>query len=117
MAWDLGPLIRDGYGIAHQMPLQRTNMQHGPQRVIRYANSYLTRVSGSVYLPDSTAQATWKTFREGEMNLGQAWFDMAIVTDGAQSTHSVRVVSIGQQVPRGMGWLLPMTVETRDHLT
>ncbi len=117
MAWNLNPFMRAGYGHAIEPPVRRTPMDQGPQRAIRVAQSYTAVITGTVYLPDQAARTEWKTFREGEGELGAAWFDMPIVTDGVQATHLVRMREIGQLVPATAGgWFLPLTIETQDHL-
>lgn len=114
MAWTLPAPERSGYSMQEVLPVIRTQMEQGPDRVQRISSSYITDLSVQVHLTQSQMSA-FRTFFEGEAEAGAAWFMMPIMTMDVLANHRVRIKSVATS-PAGLGWVLRLTLETDEQV-
>lgn len=91
MPWTFGTPRLDSYDLQDESPVDETEVEQGPVRVVQVSSQYETYVSVSVHLTDSELQA-FRTFLETEARHGAAYFDMPLKTTNSVATHSVRIV-------------------------
>lgn len=113
MAWPLAAPLVQGYQLSEELPIQRTEMEQGPDRVRRISSSYTTRVSASAYCTDAELPS-FRTWLDSEADMGAAWVDIPIVTNGVLADHLCRVVSNPTISTMGVGHQIQLQLETRE---
>ncbi|MEJ2445148.1 MAG: hypothetical protein P8Y42_17130 [Exilibacterium sp.] len=82
------PLIAE-YRVSGELPVIRTPMESGPDRVTRVSSSITRQVSVSLLVSHLQAATFWRFF-ETTANAGADWFSMPLDTAGGVAYHRVR---------------------------
>lgn len=117
MAWPAGlpaPLLA-GYGFSEELPTLRTQMESGPDRVVRISTGYLTTVQLSLSVTPALLQTFREYFHGSECNAGANWIDIPIITTNTKQNHECRITA-WSTTRNGTRWTLNLTVETEEHL-
>jgi hypothetical protein len=84
------PLLT-GYSFSDDLPLIRTQMESGPERVTRTSSSYATNINFSLILTRDQL-AIFRNFFENTINAGADWFDVQLDSAGTYVTHRTRFI-------------------------
>ena len=85
------PLLNN-YSNSHELPLIRTDMESGPQRVTRKSKAYITTINFS-FVADMAQQEACEEFVEHDANAGADWEIMPSDTVGGVAYHRVKITS------------------------
>jgi hypothetical protein len=117
MAWPgtLPKPLLANYGFSEDLPIIRTSMEQGPDRVTRISSTYVTQVNASVMLTATQLEIFRNYIAGSEVNLGATWFSMPIVTTKDSELHLVRLTSVST-TRVGPVFQVAMTLETEEHI-
>lgn len=116
MAWPSIPAaLLSGYSFSEEFPTLRTQMEQGPDRVVRISTTYVTTVQLSIILTDAQLETFRNYFHGSECNAGANWIDIPIITTKDKELHECRILSWSTTriYPR---WQISLTVETEEHI-
>ena len=82
------PLL-SGFGVSDDLPLIRTRMESGPDRVTRTSSTFMTNISFKLLLTASQ-YAEFRQFFETNCNAGADWFSIPLDTAGSVVYHRAR---------------------------
>ncbi len=108
------PLLNN-YSNSHELPLIRTDMESGPQRVTRKSKSYVTTINFS-FVADMAQQEAFEEFFEHDANAGADWVMMPSDTVGGVAYHRVRITSRSSSPFGFNNKTISLTLETEDRI-
>jgi len=111
----LPPPLLTGYSITDELPLIRTSMESGPDRVTRISTQFNTNVSFSMTLTRDQA-ATFRNFFEVECNAGANWFDISLDTGNTLATHRSRFTASPRYALNPPFYSVSFSIETDERV-
>lgn len=115
MPWPLTAANVAGYTAQDALPVRRTPMEKGPDRVTRISTDYTTQFSGQ-WVVNESQLASYRSFLQGEAAHGAAWFAMPLVTTSGVTAHQVRIVGSSISAIGAGLYQLQLGFETREHI-
>jgi len=109
------PLLQ-GYKVNDELPLIRTKMESGPDRVTRTSTSFMSNVGFSILL-SSAQRKTLRSWFENAANAGADWVSMPVDTGSGIAFHRCRIVAgLSWQPINSKTWRVNFKIETDERI-